>query len=388
MTMKTSRKVALLLAVVVLAALGWWLAQRSRPASGPASAVAAPAAASSPRAALTVTVTTPRSGSWPIVVAADGSIAAWQEAVIGAELQGLRIAELLVNVGDRVRRGQLLARLRSDTVGADAAMTRANLAEAKAARDEAAANAARARALQPAGAISAQELQQRLTAEQTARARIAALEARLAADEVRLSLTRITAPDDGIISARAATVGSVVQPGQELFRLIRQGRLEWRGEVAAADLPQLKPGMGVEVTPAGGRAVQGRLRMVAPTVDAATRNGLAYVDLPNPGDARPGMFGRGRFEVGTGTGLTLPQSAVLLRDGLSYVMRLRPDGRVEQVKVATGRRSGDRIAISSGLDAGDRVVEQGGGFLADGDSVRVVNAPAAAPAPAASAASR
>ena len=142
------------------------------------------------------------------------------------------------------------------------------------------------------------------------------------------------------------------------------------------------------MTPAGGRAVQGRLRMVAPTVDAATRNGLAYVDLPNPGDARPGMFGRGRFEVGTGTGLTLPQSAVLLRDGLSYVMRLRPDGRVEQVKVATGRRSGDRIAISSGLDAGDRVVEHGGGFLADGDSVRVVNAPAAAPAPAASAASR
>jgi HlyD family secretion protein len=349
-----------------------------KPADGPA---AAAASASGPRPSLTVAVTTPQSGNWPLTVAANGSIAAWQEAVIGAEANGLRLTEVRAQVGDRVKRGQVLATFSASTLNADIAATRASLAEAQAAQAEASANAERARQLQASGAISAQQIQQYVTGEATARARVQALKARIDADLVRLAQTRVLAPDDGVISARMATVGAVVQPGTELFRLIRKSRLEWRGEVAASELARIQPGMPVSVTPAGGTAVAGTVRMVAPTVDAATRNGMVYVDLPNPGAGKAGMFARGEFKVGEQTGLTLPQSAVLLRDGFSYVFKLGDANKVQQVKVNVGRRSGDRVEIVGGLDPKARVVSQGAGFLADGDVVRL--AAAAAPAAAA-----
>jgi RND family efflux transporter MFP subunit len=338
---------------------------------------AQPASAPAAKPALTVSLVAPQSGEWPQRLAANGNIAAWQEAVVGAEAVGLRLTEVLVNVGDNVRKGQLLARLNTETLAAELAQAQASLAEARAAAEEAKANGDRARELGPTGVISAQQIQQWLTAEKTALARVEALKARLAADQLRLSQTRVLAPDHGVISARLATVGAVVQPGQELFRLIRGGRLEWRAEVQAADLARIKPGALAHVTAAGGRTIQGRVRVIAPAVDAATRNGLVYVDLPAPGDARAGMFARGEFDLGTAKALTLPQSAVVLRDGFSYVLRVDAESRVVMTKVAVGRRIGDRVEIVSGLDPQSRVVAAGGGFLSDGDTVRVVEAAAA-----------
>lgn len=336
------------------------------------------------KAALTVSVVAPQSTDWRQTLAANGNVAAWQEAVVGAEVGGLRLTEVLVNVGDKVRKGQVLARLQSQTTAAEVAQTRAAIAEAEAMMAEAQANAERARQLQPTGAISAQQIQQYLTAEQTARARVESLKARLKADELRLAQTRVLAPDDGVISARSATVGAVVQPGQDLFHLIRQQRLEWRAEVTAEQLAKIKPGMPAQIMLAGGERVTGKVRMVAPTVDPATRNGLVYVDLPGNGVAKAGMFARGEFELGRARALTLPQSAVLLREGFSYVFRVGPDGKVAQIKVSVGRRTGDRVEITGGLDGNARVVASGGGFLSDGDVVRVVQAPAAAPRVAAS----
>jgi RND family efflux transporter MFP subunit len=120
--------------------------------------------------------------------------------------------------------------------------------------------------------------------------------------------------------------------------------------------------------------IEGRVRAVAPTVDPQTRNALVYVDLPDGtrGGARAGMYARGEFDAGHGAVLTLPQSAVLLRDGFSYVYRVEADKHVTQIKVGTGRRRGERIAITDGLDPAARVVASGVGFLADGDLVRVV----------------
>ncbi len=328
-----------------------------------------PASAAKP--ALTVTTTKPQKADWPLTISGNGSIAAWQEAVIGAEANGLRLVEVAAQVGDRVRKGQVLARLNSDSLAAERAASRASLVEAQASMAEAQANAERARQLQASGAISTQQIQQYTTGEATAQARVASLKARLQADDVRLAQARILAPDDGVIASRSATLGAVVTPGQELFRLIRQSRLEWRAEVAAADLARLAPGMPARVQPAGGAPVQGTVRLVAPTVDAATRNGLVYVDLPAGGAAKAGMFARGDVEVGRASGLTLPQSAVLLRDGFAYVFRITPDSKVAQTKVSVGRRLGDRIEITSGLDAGAAVAASGAGFLADGDLVRI-----------------
>lgn len=334
----------------------------------PATAASAPAG----KSALTVTVTQARSVDMLLRIAANGNIAAWQEASVGTEANGLRLAQVMVNVGDVVRRGQVLATFAPETLQAEAAQITASLAEAEAGLAEARANAQRARDLQASGALSAQQINQYFTAERTAQARLEAQQAMAKVQQLRLAQTRVLAPDNGIISARSATVGAVLPAGQELFRMIRQARLEWRAEVPAADLASIKAGQAVHVTPPNLPPIKGRVRMVAPTVDPQTRNGLVYVDLPQPGGAKAGMFARGEFALGSGAAMTLPQSAVLLRDGFSYVLRVGADSKVSEVKVRTGRRSGDRIEILDGLAPDARVVETGGGFLGDGDTVRVV----------------
>jgi HlyD family secretion protein len=335
----------------------------------------APAAASSAKAALTVSVTQTQTGSFPLRISANGGIAPWQEASIGTEANGLRLNDVKVNVGDVVKRGQVLATFAPDTVQAELAQIRASVAEAQATLAEAAGNAQRARELDASGALSAQQINQYLTLERTAQARLDAQKALLQTQQLRLRQTQVVAPDAGIISSRSATVGAVLPAGQELFRLIRQGRLEWRGEVASSDLARIQPGMTVNLVGPSGQNVVGKVRMVAPTVDPTTRNGLVYVDLP-PGNAvRAGMFARGDFELGSSQGLTLPQSAVVLRDGFSYVYTVDENNKVSQVKVQTGRRVGDRVEILGGLNASAKVVAAGAGFLGDGDTVKVVQAP-------------
>ena len=333
-------------------------------------------AASAAKAALTVTVVQAQKAELSTALSANGNVAAWQEAIVGAESNGMRLAEVRVNVGDVVRRGQVLATFAAEMAQADLAQSKAAVAEAEATLAEAGANAQRARDLQASGALSAQQINQYLTAERTAQARLDAVRASAKMQQLRLQQTQVLAADNGVISSRSATVGAVVPAGAELFRLIRGGRLEWRAEVAASELAQIRTGQPVRVTAAGGAPVQGKVRMVAPTVDAATRNGLVYVDLPQAGAIKAGMFARGEFETGSSSALTLPQSAVLLRDGFSYVFKLGADNKVAQAKVSVGRRVGDRIEITGGLDANARVVASGAGFLADGDTVRVVEAAA------------
>ncbi|HNH35869.1 MAG TPA: efflux RND transporter periplasmic adaptor subunit [Rhodocyclaceae bacterium] len=335
--------------------------------------------------ALSVTTVSPERVDWPRVLPAAGNVAAWQEAVIGAEVANYRIAEVRVNVGDIVRKGDLLARIADEGLAAELAEAKAAAAEARAVLADARANAERARELVAKRFYSAQQAGQYLTAEQTAAARVEATGARVRSVELRLSYTRIVAPDDGVISARAATVGSLTVPGQELFRLIRGGRLEWRAEVTAAELERIRPGAGAALTSPGGATVRGTVRTAAPTVDAQTRNAIVYVDLPASaaGSLRAGMFARGEFELGRAPALTLPQGAVVLREGFAYVFRIEEGGqgfgeglvRVAQTKVGVGRRAEQRVEITAGLDMGAKVAATGAGFLADGDLVRLVAAP-------------
>lgn len=322
--------------------------------------------------ALAVSATTLEPALLPIRISANGNIMAWQEASIGTEADGLRLTEVKVEVGDRVRRGQILAVFAADTVTTELARSRARVAEAEAVLAGAIDNRQRADGLKTTGAISAQQIQQYLTADRTSRAQLEAAQADEKTQSLRLAQTQVLAPDDGVISASSATVGAVLPAGQELFRLIRRGRLEWRAEIAAFDLAKLRPGQAARLIPVGGETIEGKLRMLAPKVNLQTRNGLVYVDLPTGAPARDGMFARGEFDLGAEQAMTLPLSAVQLRDGFSYVLRIDRDSRVIQTKVTVGRRAGARIEITGGIDASARVVASGGSFIGDGDLVRVV----------------
>jgi RND family efflux transporter MFP subunit len=373
-TMKRSTLVIALLVVLLVAGGAFFLLRGQH-----AESTAAPKAVAAPRPNLTVTVARPETTEFTVTLAANGNIAAWQEASVGSESSGLRLSEVRVNVGDVVKKGQVLATFSPETINADVAQARASLAEAKATAADAAGNATRALTLQQTGALSQQQINQYQTSAETAKARVEAAQAVLAAQQVRGRNTQVLAPDNGVISARTATVGGVIGAGTELFRLIRQGRLEWRAEVTSSELGRIAVGGPVVVIGASGAEVRGTVRSVAPTVDPQTRNALVYVDLPtflqtigkSAGSLKAGMFARGDFQLGHTNAVTVPQMAIVPRDGFNHLLLLQPDGRVSQIKIDSGRRVGDRVEILTKLPADAQVVVQGAGFLNDGDLVRV-----------------
>lgn len=346
--------------------------------------------AAAPRPALTVVLARPQATTVPLELEATGSVAAWDEAVIGTENGGLRLTDVLADSGDRVKKGQVLARLDSRSVEADLAQAQASLAEAEAALLEANENAARARQVRPGEALSAQQITQYLTAAKAAAARRQAAAALVATQSLRLARCQIVASDDGTLSSRSATLGAVPQAGEALFRLIRQNRVEWRAEVPAAALGRLAAGSAARLqVPGYDAAVVGKVRRIAPTVSETSRSGVVYVDLPEAlaQGIRPGMFGKGNLSLGESQGLTIPQTAVILRDGFPMAFRVLnqaeaapPEGgkepsssvHVALVKLTLGPQVGDSVAVLSGLQATDQVVREGGAFLNDGDLVKVV----------------
>ncbi|PWC31287.1 hemolysin secretion protein D [Azospirillum sp. TSO35-2] len=352
--------------------------------TSPSDASATPAAASPVErgSVLTVTVTTPQTLDWPQSLPASGALAAWQEAVIGAETGNLRVTDLFADVGSAVTRGQELARLAQDSVQADIRKQEATVAQARASLAQAQANAKRARLVKGSGALSEQQVTEYLIAEDTAKASLAAAQADLDSSRITLARTSIRAVDDGVVTARSATLGNVVSAGTELFRLQRQGRVEWQAELDARQLPQIRAGQSARVTLPDGRPVDGTVRQPGPSLNANTGRGIVYVGLSAGSGALAGGFASGEIELGDRPALTVPQSAVVLRDGRSLVFTIGADDRVTRRIVATGRRRDDRVEILSGLPADARVVETGGAFLSDGAPVTVAPIPSSARPPA------
>jgi multidrug efflux pump subunit AcrA (membrane-fusion protein) len=275
---------------------------------------AEPAAPAANRPALTVRTTVLREDNWARTLTASGSIIPWQEAIISAQVQGLRIAEVKVGIGDHVQRGEVLVTLDNF----------AHLGTA------------------PAGSGQAQG--------------------------------RIVSPDSGVISAVNATAGSMPQSGTELFRLIRKGRLEWRADLTAEELMMIRKGMKAEIRIGESRVIRGAVRAISPSVNLQTRYGYALVTLPDSAGIIAGAFASGTFDISGGKQplLSLSQSALMQRGSMSYVLVVGPDARVHEREVVVGQRNGDRVQIKRGLKQGEAVVASGGAFLTEGDVVKVV----------------
>lgn len=355
-----------------------------------AQTAANPATKPAPKPALTIKWVQPTAQVMSRTLAANGSIAPWAEAVVSAEVGGHRLLQVLAQVGDSVKKGQILAKLSTEGARIEVELAKAQVAEAEAAAADAVASAERARAIEREGFYSAAQLSQIFSAEKAAIAKVRAAKVKQVSAELSLKETDITAPDDGVISQRAATLGAVVPLGTELFRLIRQGRLEWRAELTSSEIASVRPGMAVTLSAQGsGAAVQGKVRMIAPTIDPASRTALAFVDLSAREAARAGLrvgsFARGELLLGAAAAVqSVPQSALVLRDGFSYVfVQGAASGaasgaglsKVVQTKVQTGAQAKingvDWVAIVGGLKSDAKVVASGAAFLADGDTVKV-----------------
>lgn len=355
-------------AVTVAAALGLgtaaWLARSSDSAGASDASTQAPSA-------LTVEVVAPQTRSWPQVLQASGPVAAWQEIIVSPETGGLRIAELLVDVGSSVKRGQLLARLADATVQAELRKQEAAVAQARASLDQAVSNMQRAKVAESSGALSAQKIEEYRITEATSRASLASAQAELDSSKLKLVQTRIVAVDDGIVSSKTAVLGNVVSAGAELFRMVRQGKVEWRPELDARQVATVRAGQTARVTLPSGEQVEGKVRLVGPTLSTTTGRAVLYVSLPAVGSTRIGMFASGTLELDAKPAVTLPQSAVVMRDGRAYVYVVGSDGKASSRPVTTGRRQGDRVEVLPGLDGQGRIVASGGAFLSEGTQVTV-----------------
>jgi RND family efflux transporter MFP subunit len=290
---------------------------------------------------------------------------------LGVELASTRVARVLVDVGAQVKKGQPLVDMDARTLRVELTQARARVAEADAALALARSNAARGRRLKEQQLISIGNADELIAGEARAEAQRQSALAQLEAAQLRLGFATLRAPDDGVISARSVEPGQIVAPGNELLRLIRQSRLEWRGELSAADLPRVPVGAAVELLGPDGTRVVANVRSVAPSLDPRTRVGLVYADIPEPGTLRAGSFAEGRLVLGEASALTVPRQAVVVRDGISYVFLVGDGNRVVERRVESGSAIEDAIEVRSGLAATDRVVVDGAGFLTDGDKVAV-----------------
>ena len=310
-------------------------------------------------------------------IVASGSIAAWQEMSLGVELAGIRIANVLVEPGARVRAGQALVELDRRTLEVQARQADASLAQAVASTELARSQATRGESLLARNLISTNDFDVLRANRAKAEAQQVAAEAERDAARLRLGFATLRAPDDGVISARNVQPGQVVSAGGELLRLIRNGRLEWRAEVSENDLPRIKLGSRVDIRGPAGEAVTGTIRAVSPAIDPQTRTALVYADLDEPGALRSGMFAEGRLRIGEARVTVVPRQSVVFRDGYPYVFVMGEGGKVLQRRIDTGPSQGEFIEIRGGLKSGERVVARGAGFLSDGDVVKIVDGAAA-----------
>lgn len=338
----------------------------------------APDSAATPEAkpSLVVTTVQPVSQAMERTLPASGSVAAWQEMSLGVELTGIRVAEVLVEVGDSVKAGQVLLRLDARTLDVQARQAEASVAQAQASLELARANAERGESLVKEGLISSSNADELRATRLSAEAQLTVAEADREAARLRLGFAVLKAPDAGVIAARSVQPGQIVAAGTDLLRLIRRGRLEWRAELTEGDLARVQPGARVELTGPGGKAVTGTVRAVAPSVNTDTRTGLLYADLPEPGDLRAGMFAQGRVLLGSAAATVLPRQSIVFRDGFPSVFVAKADAgatfNVEQRRISIGAQRGDYTEVTSGLNDGERVVVSGAGFMSDGDLVREV----------------
>jgi HlyD family secretion protein len=349
-------------AVLVAAAVVWMLVRPDAGVPTPDKDTAVPPL---------VTVVVPALGAVASKVSLTGLISARNDMPIGNEGDAGRISEVLVEAGDRVRKGQVLARLNPITA-------QSQLDSAAASLDEVLANAAVAqsewaRAQQGDDIFSKEENERRRTTALTAQAKVKAAQAQVRDARNKLAQTIILAPTDGIVLTRSAEVGQIAVPGSTvLFHLARDAEIEMRGQVAEQDVPRLALGQTARVRLDGvAKSFTGTIWQIGAVIDAGTRQGTVRIVLPADQNLRPGSFARADIEVGSTTGVLLPQTAVLSDEHGNYVLVVGDDNKLERRAVTVGGARSEGLLVSQGLNGKERVVAIAGAFLRTGETVGI-----------------
>lgn len=372
-----SRRKWLLPAIVallaVLAALAIWRVMHAR---------AAPVPLAERQNVPLISVMTP--GLKPVTssVTFTGAIAARYDMPIGNDGDTGRIVAIYVEAGDHVERGQVLAKLSDSVLVPQVKRLEAALEQAKAQAELSAAEYKRAKGVEAAGALSAEDIQKRYAQQITDAANVKVAEAQLAEYQARLDRTRVVAPIAGTVLTRTAEVGQIANSGgNALFRIESGGEVEMRGQLAEQDLAQVKIGDPATVHLTGlPQAFEGRVRLLGAVIDPQTRLGEIRIALKPDPALRPGAFARGTVSVGKAMRPVVPQTAVLTDADGAYVLIVNAQNHVERRAVRVADTSDEGIAIASGLTGSERVVTTAAGFLRAGEEVKTTTTSVAQPA--------
>lgn len=356
--------------------------------------------AAKPIAAPAVTVSKVTTNDFVETAVVSGSLIPREEILVSPEIEGLRVLQLLADEGDRVKKGDILARLVSEQIDAQIAQNQANLArsvaaiaqaesqiaQAEAQAKEAAAQLERAEPLKKSGYLSGATYDQRESAARTTAAQLVAARDGLTAAKAdkaqveaqgrelqwRRSNTDVTAPQDGVISRRNARMGALASSiGEPMFRIIQRGEIELDAEIVETELKNVKVGQKAVVSVPQIGDFEGKVRLVSPEVDKTTRLGRVKIFLGSNPQLRIGSYARGLIETARSRGLGIPTSAVTFDQGTNFV-QVVIDNKVKKQAVRLGLISGDLVEVKEGLNNSDLVVTRAGTFLRDGDTVRPV----------------
>ncbi len=367
--------------VVVLAAIAVFAAI-SRP-----KAPEAPAAAeASERNSQLVTVVKAVPRRFVRTALVSGEVRPVEDVNVFAPTTGVRISEVLVEIGDVVDNGQPLARLDAEVADAQIMAAEAEYQEARIEQARAAEEYARIKPIADSGALSKEEVETRRAAAGAADARVAAKKAALTQVNARMQGGYIRAPAAGLVIERNAKIGEIADQ-KALFRIVGGNRLEVAAAVSEKDILALKAGQDAIFRTGEGAEVHATLRRPAVAVDPDAGTGEALFNLPFGAEVRTGMYLRGEVEVAANEHLAAPQTAISYASGTPSVFVI-VDGKARLTPVTLGPRNGDYVAILSGVKEGDEIAASGGAFLLDGDSVRVAASEDAAKANTAAAANR
>lgn len=348
--------------VIAVAAFGLWKAFAPKP-------VDAPKVSALPQ----VTVIVPGTTAVADMVTAPGSIAARRDAAVGVQGEGGRVTQVLVEPGQSVAKGQVLARIDNSVQVQQSVQLAASVRAAEADARLAQANLTRAEALVSKGFISKADIDQRTATRDGAVARAAVAKAQLAENQARIERLNVRAPAAGLVLSRSVETGQVVSPGVVLFRIAEGGVLEMRAQVAEQDLARMRPGMAAIVTPLGSTTeYRGKVWLLDPVIDAASRQGIARIALAYEPGLRVGAFAKTRVEAGEATRPVLPQSAVLADEKGNFVLVVGAENRVERRPVTTGVIGDQGVSIASGLNGTEKVVLSAGVFLRPGEKIAPV----------------
>jgi len=357
----------IIVALLVLAAAGAWFA------FGREKAVA-PATANTDASAPNVTVVVPGSQSVARTVSATGSLAARREMPVGVAGEGGMVSRVLVEPGQWVAAGQVLATVDRSVQAQTAASLAAQLGVAQSDMTLARAELARAQSLVDRGFISKADVQRRIATRDAAAARLQVSRAALSEQRARNARLDIRAPAAGLILTRGVEPGQIVSSGTGvLFRMAKGGEMEMRAQLSEGDLQAVRVGTRATVTPVGDtRGFAGQVWQVAPIIDPQTRQGVARIALSYDPALRPGGFASAAIVANAGSAPELPQSALQSDEGGNYVFVIDRQNKAQRRNVTLGPVDDNKVAIATGMTGNERVVLSAGAFLNPGQKVTPV----------------